>query len=489
MLSNHNKYIGAASDRRKSLLEKSFAARTQLTVAFILTLFVAFMKMESNMVQPYVPDMNTLEFPVLRPVYDPKLNLQDQARFRSDEILFRLTEVSSMDQLEQYNTPQNKAFLWIVNIDALQLSVDDKHLFQRYVLALLWFSTTSDEHPWRHEEILWLSERHECNWNRKNQFGNLGVLECTKELQVKSLLLAENNLHGSLPSELSQLSKLVYLDLQNNALTGELPSELGNLINLDYLGLSSNQLQGTIPRSLGRLRSVGEFCMDMLSMNWHSLFSHTETLVEQMLFHDNRLTGQLPASICRLFNIGILINLWSDCLNGDSLTCECCTVCCSAPGKCGPTGNMGMNQEYGDPSILSGQDNKDRTGTEIASNPVEDENVPIQRTITGDTRQVTDISVVEQTNVEIIQQTNPAEEKSTVVVTEQGDLGSSQSLLKLQHEQDNAESINAVEPLVASGAEQSLVLLLEANQTTGSGGAIAIESIQNQGNDTIAVQI
>lgn len=208
-----------------------------------------------------------------------------------------------------------------------------------------------------------------------------------------------------------------------------------------------------------------------------------------MLFHDNRLTGQVPASICRLFTTGILFNLWSDCLKEDSLTCECCTVCCSAPGKCGPTSDIGQNQEYEVSSLLSVHDNKGMTVTAIGTKPIGDENVPGQLPVTEDVPQVTDVTVVGLTKQETILQTKQVEEKTTVAVTEHSDSGSSQSIPKLHQEQSNAESIIAVVPPAASRADQSSGLFLESNQTTASGDAISIESVQHEGNDTIVVQM
>ena len=64
------------------------------------------------------------------------------------------------------------------------------------------------------------------------------------------LNLENNQLTGSIPSEIGNLTNLTYLDLQYNLLTGSIPPEIGNLTNLEFLSLGYNQLTGSIPSEI-----------------------------------------------------------------------------------------------------------------------------------------------------------------------------------------------------------------------------------------------
>jgi hypothetical protein len=64
------------------------------------------------------------------------------------------------------------------------------------------------------------------------------------------LSLGSNQLTGSIPPEIGNLTNLTELYLFNNQLTGSIPSEIGNLTNLTKLMLSDNQLSGEIPQSI-----------------------------------------------------------------------------------------------------------------------------------------------------------------------------------------------------------------------------------------------
>ena len=70
---------------------------------------------------------------------------------------------------------------------------------------------------------------------------------------LESLALRTNELTGSIPPELGDLSDLETLSLRENQLMGAIPAELGQLADLRSLTLSDNQLSGSIPSELGDL--------------------------------------------------------------------------------------------------------------------------------------------------------------------------------------------------------------------------------------------
>ncbi len=133
----------------------------------------------------------------------------------------------------------------------------------------------------------WAVTKTPCSW-----FG----VGCTGN-RVTSLILEQspndpgNNLSGSLPSALGNLTALQTLDLASGELTGGIPN-WSSLVNLRALDLSGNLLTGTIPSFLGNLT----------------------TLTVEIDLHNNQLSGGLPPSFENLTNLDILD------LGGNSLT-------------------------------------------------------------------------------------------------------------------------------------------------------------------------
>jgi len=128
------------------------------------------------------------------------------------------------------------------------------------------------------------------------QLGNL--------TKLTTLYLPGNQLTGSIPSELGNLKNLTFLALYDNELTGSIPPELGNLTNLQYLDLYVNQLSGSIPAELGNLTQLQEL---ELSNNQLSGSLPTElgnlTNLTGLYLSSNQLSGEIPASIVNLTNL------------------------------------------------------------------------------------------------------------------------------------------------------------------------------------------
>jgi Leucine-rich repeat (LRR) protein len=260
---------------------------------------------------------------------------------------------SSTAALQDSSTPQYKALQWILfGEHSNPLNYDSPNLIQRYCLAVLYYasngdhwvrcgqspetslntsiSTCLDEHG--KLSYRFLSSQDECSW-----FG----IRCTNG-NVASIVLQNNNLVGSFPSELCELQNLSYLVLSNNLLEGAVPNNLrklqnlrtvllnqnkfstifsdsiSQLPNLNILSLGYNQFHGTLPKEMF---SSKECLMSMLDLG-HNMFSGTIPLelfhcenMEKISLEGNQLTGTIPYEFGNLQKLELLI-LSSNALTG-----------------------------------------------------------------------------------------------------------------------------------------------------------------------------
>ncbi len=93
-------------------------------------------------------------------------------------------------------------------------------------------------------------------WDLEDPVYKWGGVRLDGKGSVVRLNLKSNNLSGSIPASLGNLSKLQYLWMQENQLIGEIPTSLGNLSNLLVLDLSDNRLSGKIPEELENLKKL-----------------------------------------------------------------------------------------------------------------------------------------------------------------------------------------------------------------------------------------
>ena len=149
------------------------------------------------------------------------------------------------------------------------------------------------------------------NWststNWKTDDGDWYGVTTNNDGEVIRLDLQFNNLNGSIPSALGNLTRLFYLALNDNALSGAIPAALGNLILLEQLDLSRNNLSEAIPKELGELTRLTDLNLyeNNLSGTIPKELGDLAQLAHLNLYR-NALSGAIPAELGNLINLKTL---------------------------------------------------------------------------------------------------------------------------------------------------------------------------------------
>ena len=159
------------------------------------------------------------------------------------------------------------------------------------------------------DELDWDDQRLINNWD--------GVTVTGTPQRVTELDLVDNDeLNGSIPPELGDLSSLNMLDVSGNNLSGTIPPELGNLSSLEELYLFGNTLSGMIPPELGDLSSLKVLVLfgNALSGTIPPELGDLSNLEELYLF-GNTLSGTIPPELGDLSSLEWLV-LFGNSLSG-----------------------------------------------------------------------------------------------------------------------------------------------------------------------------
>ncbi|KAI4305615.1 hypothetical protein L6164_028971 [Bauhinia variegata] len=146
------------------------------------------------------------------------------------------------------------------------------------------------------QELSWLGLNHNnLGHNSREDWKFLNsMINCSK---LEYLSLSANKIGGVLPAAIGNLSTQ-QLKIHSNKIYGKIPEEITYLTNLTTLNLEQNILTGVIPTSFGKLTKMQELRLGL-----------------------NRLSGQIPASIGEVPTGGAFKNTSAISIIGNSLLC------------------------------------------------------------------------------------------------------------------------------------------------------------------------
>ncbi|KMZ62077.1 hypothetical protein ZOSMA_490G00030 [Zostera marina] len=112
------------------------------------------------------------------------------------------------------------------------------------------------------------------------------------------------NIFGTIPVEIQNLKKLVFLDLDSNSLNGQLPAFLGTLSEMKFMYLSANNFNGLLPSEIENLKNIQKLYLSHNNFEGEILNSLGNlTKLKILDLEDNSFQGSIPSSIVNLVDL------------------------------------------------------------------------------------------------------------------------------------------------------------------------------------------
>ncbi|SFT11914.1 Por secretion system C-terminal sorting domain-containing protein [Zhouia amylolytica] len=145
------------------------------------------------------------------------------------------------------------------------------------------------------------------NLNRNNLTGTVPDI-FQNLIRLSSINLEINDLSGSLPTSIWSLTQLNGLRLRNNKFDGIIPEDIGNLSQLMYLSLSYNKFTGNFPQALWQLDQLRTLEIDGLwDLNdWQIPGDMNLPLLERFECQGCNATGTLPDVFDKIPNLSYI---------------------------------------------------------------------------------------------------------------------------------------------------------------------------------------
>jgi Leucine rich repeat len=171
------------------------------------------------------------------------------------------------DSLSLYN----QAFLFLTTSDTYYMTsanITDLQIFQRYLLHILNLALPAST------QLVYINKLTDhCSWS--GIVCNTNTTDTILDTAVTEIHWAERKLTGTLPDAVKYFTTVILFDVGTNNIQGSIPDALYNMTSLQYLYLHENQLTETLsPSGLVQL-----------------------SMLERLYVGGNRLTGILPQSL------------------------------------------------------------------------------------------------------------------------------------------------------------------------------------------------
>ncbi|PWA94594.1 Leucine-rich repeat-containing protein [Artemisia annua] len=97
-------------------------------------------------------------------------------------------------------------------------------------------------------------------------------------LKMTQMDLSNNKLNGTMPTSLTLLESIKFLNLSSNELSGEIPGSISGLKGLVQLDLGSNQFNGSVPRSIGDMKGLKY--LNLEKNNFHGVMPFNASFIK-----------------------------------------------------------------------------------------------------------------------------------------------------------------------------------------------------------------